>query len=128
MFIGLFENCLAERDPASQEIIGLLPASGEVKEEHMKKKSHTKPAAVHQKKKENPPIILWMPLAALVFFIVVAVTWRVMTTSAEISSKAKTDVQGASISTSDLTREVESFSIPDDKEAFESLKKDVKGL
>ncbi len=94
----------------------------------MKKKSHTKPAAVHQKKKENPPVVLWMPLAALVFFIVVAVTWRVMTTSAEISSKAKTDVQGASISTSDLTREVESFSIPDDKEAFESLKKDVKGL
>jgi hypothetical protein len=97
----------------------------------MKKKSHVKPVVHHHKKKENPPIILWMPLAALIFFIVAAVTWRVMSSSFEtlgLSSQAKTDVQGASISTSDLTREVESFSIADDKAAFESLKKDVKGL
>ncbi|MBI5613750.1 hypothetical protein HY947_02400 [Candidatus Gottesmanbacteria bacterium] len=90
----------------------------------MKKKAH-KPV-VHHKRKENPPFVLWMPLAALVFFIVAAVTWRVMTTSSEVSSPQ--NVKGASVSTSDMTKEVDSLTTPDDKAAFESLKKEVKGL
>ena len=91
----------------------------------MKKKAHIK-KVVHHKKKENPPFVLWMPLAALVFFIVAAVTWRVMMTS-ELAVK-QADVKGASVSAADLTREIDSLTVQDDKADFESLKKDVKGL
>ena len=87
------------------------------------KKQARKP--VHHKK-ANPPFVLWLPLAALVFFIVAAVTWRVMSASSPQSSP---EVNGASISVTDLQKEVESLSVSsDDKAELDSLKKDVKGL
>lgn len=72
-------------------------------------------------------MVLWMPLAALVFFIVAAVTWKVM--SASSVQPSLPDVNGASISVQDLQKEVESLSVSsDDKAELDSLKKDVKGL
>jgi hypothetical protein len=89
----------------------------------MKKNVH-KPVVHH--KKQNPPLVIWLPLAALVFFIVAAVTWRVMSRP---SVNPSSDVNGASVSVSTLQKEVDSLTVSaDDTTELNSLKKGLQGL